>query len=130
MAAVTFVSLLAANADATYHSIAGYLTFQTGVPIGMVENVPWQERERLLEHRQADLGAVCGAQYVRMAGQPVAPVRLLAAPVMRADRYQGRPVYFSDLVVRADAMLQTFADLRGANLAYNEPRSYSGYQVL
>jgi phosphonate transport system substrate-binding protein len=130
MATVTFVSLLAANADVHYRMLAGYLARQAGVPIALVENVSWQERERLLNCGQADLGAVCGAQYVRMAGQLVAPVQLLAAPVMRAERYQGRPVYFSDLVVRADATYQAFADLRGTTLAYNEPRSYSGYQVL
>src|SRR4051794_26701966 len=100
MTAVTFVSLLAANADAHYRMLAAYLTRRAGVPIALVENLPWQARERLLERGQADLGAVCGAQYVRMAGQAAAPVQLLAAPVLRAERYQGQPVYFSDLVVR------------------------------
>src|SRR5215213_4976465 len=96
MATVTFVSLLAANADAHYRMLAGYLARRVGQPITTLEDLPWQERECLLERGEADLGAVCGAQYVRMARQLVAPVQLLAAPVMRAERYQGRPVYFSD----------------------------------
>jgi phosphonate transport system substrate-binding protein len=130
MAALKFVSLLAANADAHYCAIAEYLAYQTGVPITLFEHIPWQERELLLERGQIDLGAVCGAQYVRIAQQVANPVQLLAAPVMQAERYQGRPVYFSDLIVRADATFQSFAELRGATLAYNEPRSYSGYHVL
>ena len=84
----------------------------------------------MLEHGQAAIGAICGAVYVRLAAQTAPPVQLLAAPVMHAARYQGQPIYFSDVIVPADSRLQVFADLRGRRLAYNEPNSYSGYQVV
>src|SRR5215218_1827059 len=100
--AIKLVSLMAANADPTYQAIAGYLAQQLGLPIACVDDQPWQERERMLEHGQAAIGAICGAVYVRLAAQPAAPVQLLAAPVMRAARYQGRPIYFSDVIVPAD----------------------------
>jgi phosphonate transport system substrate-binding protein len=127
---IKLVSLMAANADPTYQAIAGYLAQQLDLPITCSDDLPWQERERMLEHGQAAIGAICGAVYVRLADQPAPPVQLLAAPVMRAARYQGRPIYFSDLVVPADSRAQKFADLRGKLLAYNEPNSYSGYQVV
>jgi phosphonate transport system substrate-binding protein len=127
---VKLVSLMAANADPTYQAIAGYLAQQLELPITCVEELPWQERERMLEHGQAEIGAICGAVYVRLAAQPAPPVQLLAVPVMRAARYQGRPIYFSDIVVPAASCVQKFADLRGKLLAYNEPNSYSGYQVV
>ena len=127
---ITLVSLMAANADPTYQAIAGYLAQQLELPIACVDDRPWQERERMLEHGQAAIGAICGAVYVRLAAQPAAPVQLLAAPVMRAARYQEMPIYFSDVIVPADSRAQTFADLRGKRLAYNEPNSYSGYQVV
>jgi phosphonate transport system substrate-binding protein len=44
--------------------------------------------------------------------------------------YKDRPVYFSDVVVRRDSKFHTFADLRGASWAYNEPGSHSGYNVV
>lgn len=44
--------------------------------------------------------------------------------------HQGRPVYFSDVVVRRDRPFQSFEDLRGASWAYNEPRSHSGFNVM
>jgi phosphonate transport system substrate-binding protein len=46
---------------------------------------------------------------------------------MPAERYGDEPVYFSDVIVRAEAPYQTFADLRGATFAYNQAASFSGY---
>jgi phosphonate transport system substrate-binding protein len=48
---------------------------------------------------------------------------------MQRSRYEGRPIYFSDVVVRADSPIRRFADLRGASWAYNEPGSQSGYNL-
>ena len=128
--AIKLVSLMAANADPTYRAIAGYLAQRLELPITCVEDLPWQERARMLEHGQAAIGAICGAVYVHLAAQSAPPVQLLAAPVMHAARYQGQPIYFSDLVVPADSHARNLADLRGQLLAYNEPNSYSGYQVV
>jgi phosphonate transport system substrate-binding protein len=56
-------------------------------------------------------------------------VELLVAAVMAHPRYQGRPIYFSDVVVHQASDFFTFADLRGASWAYNEAHSQSGYNV-
>jgi len=74
-----------------------------------------------------DAAFCCGLPYVWQADRPEAPVRLLAAPVMPGERYQDQPVYFADVIVRADAPYQTLADLRGARFAYNQVESFSGY---
>jgi phosphonate transport system substrate-binding protein len=57
-------------------------------------------------------------------------MEVVAAPVLTGERYDGRPIYFSDVVVRADSRFERFADLRGATWAYNEPFSHSGYIVV
>jgi phosphonate transport system substrate-binding protein len=54
----------------------------------------------------------------------------IAAPVLHGERYGGRPVYFSDVIVAADSDVRSFADLRGRSFAYNEPSSHSGYGVV
>jgi phosphonate transport system substrate-binding protein len=54
----------------------------------------------------------------------------LAAPVVDEPRYENRPIYFSDVVVRADSPAASFADLRGASWCYNEPSSHSGYMTV
>jgi phosphonate transport system substrate-binding protein len=46
---------------------------------------------------------------------------------MAGARYGGRPVYFTDVVVRHDSPVGSFADLRGRAWAYNDDGSNSGY---
>jgi len=49
--------------------------------------------------------------------------------VLDGDRYGGRPIYFSDVIVHRDSAFRSFADLRGRSWAYNEPLSHSGYGI-
>ena len=67
-----------------------------------------------------------------MCGWPPAsrpPVEPLAAPVLAGDRYGGRPVYYSDVIVRRDSPISCLEELRGCSWAYNEPASHSGHTV-
>jgi phosphonate transport system substrate-binding protein len=79
---------------------------------------------------EADVGFICGLPYVTLMRQREPPIELLAAPVLRGKRYGGKPVYFSDVIVRRDSRFRSFADLRGASWAYNEPNSHSGFGVV
>jgi phosphonate transport system substrate-binding protein len=76
----------------------------------------------------APVSFVCGLPYVllRRRGQPLEPI---AAPLLQGDRPGGRPVYYSDVVVRRDSRFHAFADLRGCLWGYNEPWSQSGYGI-
>jgi ABC-type phosphate/phosphonate transport system substrate-binding protein len=75
-----------------------------------------------------DLGAafMCGLPFVRSARRP----KPLAAPVPAGGRYGGRPVYVTDLVVRADAPYRTIEDTFGGRLGYTVADSHSGYNAL
>jgi phosphonate transport system substrate-binding protein len=123
------VSLMADNADFLYRGIADYLTGQTGIRTEVVESVPWQERERMLDRGEVQMGFICGLPYTRKVDRRDPGLELLAAPVMQGRRYEALPIYFSDVVVRRDSLFQCFADLRGASWAYNEPGSQSGYNL-
>lgn len=129
MDTIRFVSLMSANTDFIYQAIADYLTPRIGIPVQVISDVPWPERERMLDLGQVQLGVICGLPYVRKVDRPHPSIALLAAAVMEAARYQGRPIYFSDVIVRHDSRFHTFADLRGASWAYNEPGSHSGYNL-
>jgi len=74
-----------------------------------------------------DMGCVfmCGYPWALRAARP----RLLAAPVPSPARYGGRPVYFTDFVVRADSRFKTLEDTFGARLAYSIESSHSGYNA-
>jgi phosphonate transport system substrate-binding protein len=126
---IRLVSLMAPNADPMYLGIAAYLRERTGLRVDVEESAPWQERERMLERGEAHMGFICGLPYVHKVDRPDPVIELLAAPVMRGARYGGRPVYFSDVVVRRGSSIGCFADLRGASWAYNEPASQSGYNL-
>jgi phosphonate transport system substrate-binding protein len=67
--------------------------------------------------------------YVRLVRRNPLSIVPLAAPVITGERYGGRPIYYSDVIVRADSSFESFADLRGASWAYNDERSQSGYGV-
>ncbi len=125
MNALRLTSCMSEAADAHCQELAGYLAERLAITVRFVNHVSWQERMALLERGEIDLGWICGLVY---ANRP--QFELLAAPVMSARRYRGLPIYFSDVVVRQQSPFRSFADLRGARWAYNEPGSYSGYVLV
>lgn len=77
----------------------------------------------------ADAAFVCGLAYIELVRMGRADVEPLAAPLLAGERFGGRPVYYSDVVVRRDSLFHRFADLRGRSWSYNEPLSHSGYGI-
>jgi phosphonate transport system substrate-binding protein len=121
-APLVFANFLAPNMNPTYAYVAervGTLVGRRGV-LGEVAD------ERLLVEGRIDVGFLCGLPYVRLARRPDRPIRALAAPIVDEPRYQGRPIYFSDVIARRDSRFQAFADLRGAAWAHNLETSFSG----
>jgi ABC-type phosphate/phosphonate transport system substrate-binding protein len=74
-----------------------------------------------------DCGCVfmCGFPYVTSAARP----SLLAAPVPSLPRYGGRPVYFTEFLVRASTNVQSLAHTFGGRLACMLPESNSGHNA-
>lgn len=72
---------------------------------------------------------MCSLPYVEFERQGISPAVPIAAPVLEGDRYAGKPIYFSDVIVHRDSPFQSFLDLRGHSWAYNEPLSHSGYGI-
>ncbi len=127
---IRLVSLMAANADPFYRALAPALSAATGLDVELVEDVPWQERQARFERAEAEIAFACGVYYTRQVDDHRRPLALLAAPVPAAPRYGGCPVYFSDIVVRRESRFQSFSELRGHSLGYNEPGSHSGYNIV
>lgn len=132
--ALFITSCMAPVADRFVQALADLIGRRLSLETRFVQEIPWQQRERWLDEGRIHVGWLCGLPYVwkadqtlvEGAGQPAA-LELLAAPVMQGERYGGRPVYFSDVVVRAQSPFMHFDQLRGATWAYNERRSHSGY---
>lgn len=125
-----FTSCQAPSADSFCDAVVRFVGERLGMQTQFVDAMPWQERERRFDLGEIDVCWMCGWPYAIRADSPSAGLELIAAPVMAAPRYLDRPVYFSDVVVRADSGFHSFTGLRGASWAYNEPMSHSGYMVV
>jgi phosphonate transport system substrate-binding protein len=79
---------------------------------------------------EVDVGFICGLPYVWLSEAEPELYEPLAAPVLRGSRYGGRPVYFSDVIVRRGRPWRSLADLAGLSWGFNEPASHSGYGVV
>jgi len=123
------ISIQSDNAASVCRQVASYLGDRLHISTEFVDDIPWREREHMLDTGQAHVGWICGLPYVRKVDRPRPHVELVAAPVMEHSRYQGLPVYFSDVIVRSGSEFRCFMDLRGASWAYNEPGSQSGYNI-
>ncbi len=72
------------------------------------------------------LAMMCGLPYSQRRPRP----RLIAAPVPSPARYGARPVYFTDLAVRAESSYRTLEDTFGGVVGYTLEDSMSGYVAL
>jgi phosphonate transport system substrate-binding protein len=79
---------------------------------------------------EADIVFLCGLPYTLIARKYGDQMAILGAPVAQSARYGDRPVYFSDVIVRASSGVERFQDLAGSTLCYNNLTSNSGYNVL
>ncbi|MFM9106669.1 MAG: phosphate/phosphite/phosphonate ABC transporter substrate-binding protein [Chloroflexota bacterium] len=122
---IRFQTFLAPSVRPVYQAIADRAGARLGRPAVLETGADFAAFAR----GEADFGFICGLPYVQLARSRPAPVIPLAAPVLRGERYAGRAVYFSDVIVRHDSPITTFAGLRGRSWAYNDLDSHSGYNL-
>jgi phosphonate transport system substrate-binding protein len=120
-----FATYLAPNMLPVYRFLADRIGDCLSRPVELVVGTSFDQ----FELGEADLGVICGLPYVWLADRRSPSVEPLAAPVLAGDRYAGRPVYYSDVIVRRDSPIGSLEELRGCSWAYNEPASHSGHTV-
>jgi phosphonate transport system substrate-binding protein len=65
-----------------------------------------------VRNAEVDFAFLCGLPYVRLRRENPAAVEAIAAPIVQGERYDRRPVYFSDVIVPANSPAAAFGDLR------------------
>lgn len=123
-------SCMAENSESFCQSVARFIENRIRILTQFITGVPWQECERMFDTGAVHILWLCGLPHVYKTDRDVSGAELLAVPIPLGERYQDRPVYFSDVVVRHDRPHRSFADLRGGSWAYNERRSHSGFNVV
>lgn len=114
------------EAEAAWRELIARVAAEAGVALDYVPYPAPQPLEELW--RRPDLGAV------QMCGYPIA-MRLsdvvpLAAPIPDAEWAEGRAVYRSDLIVRADSKFTKFSGTFGGRLGWTVEHSHSGFNAL
>jgi phosphonate transport system substrate-binding protein len=122
---ITFATYLAPNVRPVYEAVAESVGRALGCAAELVDGGGYDR----LEGGEEDVAFICGLPYVRLSEGDRPAVEPLAAPILDGDRYGGRPIYYSDVIVRRDSSTTCFADLRGASWAFNETDSHSGYGI-
>jgi phosphonate transport system substrate-binding protein len=79
----------------------------------------------------ADVGFMCAPPYIWLRDQRDPSVELLGvAPLFNDPRVGGKPVYFSDVIVRSESVVHDFEELLCCRWSYNDDCSLSGYYSL
>jgi len=118
-------SFLAPDMTPVYQAIADAL----GERLGLSTELVIEEDYESCRNDVNDICFVCSLPYVTFEREGISPAEPVAAPVLAGDRYGGRPVYFSDVIVHKDNPARSFLDLRGQSWSFNEPLSQSGYGI-
>jgi ABC-type phosphate/phosphonate transport system substrate-binding protein len=116
---------VAPGAVAAWKDLFVWLARESGVALEIVDHAFPATLDDLWD--RDDLGAafMCGWPFARRAQQP----KLVAAPIPSGARYGGKPIYFTDFLVRADSPFHTLADTFGHRLAYTAAGSHSGFNA-
>lgn len=126
MQTIHFATYLAPNIYDTYAYIARYVGEKIGRPASLIVGQSFDQVAR----GQVDIAFMCGLPYATLAETPDCPFQLLAAPILRGERYRHRPIYFSDVIVRKESPCASFDDLGGCAWALNQRESHSGWNVV
>jgi phosphonate transport system substrate-binding protein len=120
-----FGTYLAPNVLPVYRAV----TEEVGRRLGIATELVVETSYESCRDDRNEVCFVCSLPYVTFEREGISPAEPVAAPVLEGDRYGGRPIYFSDVIVHRDSTFRSFSDLRGRSWAYNEPLSHSGYGI-
>lgn len=125
MADLRFGTFLAPNMLRVYQSIADAVGQALGMSTELIVETDYENCRNDIN----DICFVCSLPYVMFEREGVSPAQPIAAPVLQGERYAGKPIYFSDVIVHKDSEAESFLDLRTQSWCYNEPLSQSGYGI-
>lgn len=120
-----FGTYLAPNVLPVYEAV----TQEVGRRLGLATELVVETSYDGCREDRNEVCFVCSLPYVVFEREGLSPAEPVAAPVLTGERYRGRPIYFSDVIVHRDSSFRSFADLRGRSWAFNEPLSWSGYGI-
>ena len=104
---------------AYYKRLLDYIGHKLEAKIDFVEKMTYEEVNASLKNGDIDVAFVCGGPYV--AGHDDFNLQLLAAPVVN-----GKPLYYSYIIVGKESGIENLYGLRGKAFAFVNPMSNTG----
>jgi ABC-type phosphate/phosphonate transport system substrate-binding protein len=114
-----------AVAAAAWRALLEWVIARAGVSVEVIDYPAPQPLPALWARDDLAGVFICGFPFSRAVPQP----SMLAAPIPAMPRCHGEPVYWTDIVVRADSSIHMLEDTFGRRFAYTSPDSQSGYQA-
>jgi ABC-type phosphate/phosphonate transport system substrate-binding protein len=117
---------VSSDAGLAWRRLFDWLSAASGVPLDVIDHAYPAALPDLW--KRSDLGAafVCGWPYASRLSH----LQIVAAPVPRASRTQRRPLYWTDMVVRADSSFQRLEDTFGGRIGFTSKDSHSGFNAV
>lgn len=107
---------------AAWKELFAWVLRRAGLDWQILDHDPPKPLSELWSRDDLGLAMMCGLPFSRRKPQPT----LVAAPIPSPARYGGRPVYATDIVVRADSAYRGIEDTAGAVVGYTLAESLSG----
>ncbi len=107
---------------AYYKQLVDYVGREVGRPVSFVHKESYAEVNSLVESRGVDVAFVCSGPYAQ--GHDEFGMELLVAP-----QVNGRPAYYSYIIVPRNSPAKSLRDLRGKSFAFADPDSNTGKLV-
>ncbi len=123
-----FTSLVSSASDPLAHRLVADLV-NAGLDFEVLGG-PWEDRLDALRSGTAEAGWLCGFLHMNLARSENWQLQAVAAPRSHREGFEGMPVYFGDVIVRADSRYISFDELAGTVFAYNEESSLSGFHMM
>ncbi len=113
-----------------YGKISDYIHKKANLETNFLTGLSYSTVNAMVENGAADIAFVCGYPYILSHdGKENPPMKLLAAPVMESELYEGKPIYYSYVIVNKDSPITKFSELKGKHWVYNDKTSNSGYNL-
>ncbi|GAB4184892.1 MAG: hypothetical protein OHK0024_25060 [Thalassobaculales bacterium] len=116
---------VAPGAIAAWKRLLGWVQARSGIAMTVIDHAFPAPLDALWSRPDLACTFMCGWPFMRYGARH----QVVAAPVPSADWAQGRAVYCSHFVVRADAPFTRLEDSFGHRFAYTVPDSHSGYNA-
>ena len=114
------------SATAAWTTLFHHVAARSSIPLEVVEHAFPADLPALYHRTDIACAFMCGLPFIRGRAD-VVPV---VAPLPDDPRGAGRPVYWTDIVVRADDPVPSLAEATGGVLAWTAEESQSGYHAL